>query len=280
MLLPLKGSDVTFEPEKRCGRQLVHVFPNNSCATGLHNPPCCDNWNHLCYRCPLIMTLNTTSPPLTAAQFSSFYWGANKQHPGVRRPPLGMGSSKEAPRIDARMTIIEGERKDLMEWIELLIDWGGWGGWQDKTPDQWLRQWDKHLLGHCAGNGGLDLTLLFPHCEQGWAVWERTRGAKHLQWPVGVELWFPSLAHVITANLHKGGSMERHLPTISPWFHTRWKSSAYFMSDSLKSFDTELICGWSADCFYLRVLYEEWVTPEIHPQLEMSGLAPKYNPQE
>lgn len=36
-----------------------------------------------------------------------------------------MGSLKEAPRIDVRMTIIEGERKDLMEWIELLIEWGG-----------------------------------------------------------------------------------------------------------------------------------------------------------
>lgn len=41
-----------------------------------------------------------------------------------------MGSLKEAPRIDVRMTIIEGERKDLMEWIELLIESGGEG---DKT---------------------------------------------------------------------------------------------------------------------------------------------------
>lgn len=52
------------------------------------------------------------------------------------------------------------------------------------------------------------------------------------------------------------------------------------MFDSLKGFDTELICGWSADCFYLRLLYEEPVAPESHPQPEMSGLAPKYNPQE
>lgn len=46
-----------------------------------------------------------------------------------------MGSLKEAPRIDARMTIIEGGRKDLMEWIELLIErgWGGGGGEGDKT---------------------------------------------------------------------------------------------------------------------------------------------------
>lgn len=101
------------------------------------------------------------------------------------------------------------KRSDGVDWA---ADRVGGRRWQDKTPDQWLRQWDKHLLGHCAGNGGLDLTLLFPHCEQGWAVWGRTRGAKHLQWPVGVELWFPSLAHVITANLQKGGSMEPHLP--------------------------------------------------------------------
>lgn len=99
-------------------------------------------------------------------------------------------------------------------WWSGLSCWSSEGGGKvtRQKPDQWLRQWDKHLLGHCAGNGGLDLTLLFPHCEQGWEVWERTRGAKHLQWPVGVELWFPSLAHVITANWHKGGSTEEHLP--------------------------------------------------------------------
>lgn len=101
MLLPLKGSDVTFDPEERCsaGRQLVHVFPSNSCATGLHNPPCCDNWNHLCYRCPFIMTLNTTSPPSTAAQFRSFYWGANKQNTPGWEGHLWEWAAWKKPRV-------------------------------------------------------------------------------------------------------------------------------------------------------------------------------------
>lgn len=80
--------------------------------------------------------------------------------------------------------------------------------WQDKTYDQWLRQWDKHLLSHCAGNGGLDLTSLSHSVEQAWTVLECTRGAT---WPMGVELWPHSLAHAITANQNKGGRTEQQL---------------------------------------------------------------------
>lgn len=38
------------------------------------------------------------------------------------------------------------------------------------------------------------------------------------------------------------------------------KSSAH-SSVSVKSFESELNCDWSAVCFYLRVLYEEQVAP-------------------
>lgn len=71
-----------------------------------------------------------------------------------------------------------------------------------QNPDQWLRQWDKHLLGHCAGDGGLDLTLLSHTVNRpGW--FGSVQGGMRPQWPVGVKLWFPSLAHVITANWQK-----------------------------------------------------------------------------
>lgn len=46
----------------------------------------------------------------------------NKTPRGGERPPLGTGREKEVPRIDVRMTITERKRKDLMEWIELLIE--------------------------------------------------------------------------------------------------------------------------------------------------------------
>lgn len=63
-----------------------------------------------------------------------------------------------------------------MEWIELSAA-AEKKRWQDKNRDQWLRQWDNHLLDYCgpsaaAAAAGVDLTGVFPHYEQdgvrGW----------------------------------------------------------------------------------------------------------------
>lgn len=127
------------------------------------------------------------------------------------RPPLGMGRMKEALHIDVRLTIIEKKGKDLMEWIEL----SGADRVKKKkkkvtrqNPDQWLRQRDNHLVGHCAESGGLDLTN-FSHTMnrtgQCWSIQE----VMQLHWPVGAELRLPSLAHVITAGWHKAGATEQ-----------------------------------------------------------------------
>lgn len=118
---------------------------------------------------PLMSTLSGCSIQLLQQR--------NKQtkQPGVVRPPLGTGSEKEAPCIDVRMIITERKRKDLTEWIELLIEWEEKKvTWQN--PDQWLRQWDKHLLGHCAWDGGLDLTLLSHTVNRPGRVGSVTRG--------------------------------------------------------------------------------------------------------
>lgn len=105
------------------------------------------------------------------------------------RPPRGIGRVKGALRIDVRLTIIERKGKDLMEWIELSA--AHWVKKGDKTnPDQWLRQWDNHLSGHCAESSGLDLTKLshtMNRTGQCGCVW----GVVWPQWPVAVELCAP-----------------------------------------------------------------------------------------
>lgn len=126
------------------------------------------------------------------------------------RPPLGIDTVKGALCIDVGLTIIEGKGKKRRENGDMkrgaLIWWSGLSclpllGWKKVTrqnPDQWLRQWDNHLSGHCAQSGGLDLTWAFPHYERGRTACVK-RGVMWPQWPVRAEQWFPSSAHMITA---------------------------------------------------------------------------------
>lgn len=82
------------------------------------------------------------------------------KHPRVVGPPLGTGREKGAPVYWCENDHYwEGKKRpDGVDWAADRVR--GKKKVTRQNPDRWLRQWDKHLLGHCSVDGGLDLTLL------------------------------------------------------------------------------------------------------------------------
>lgn len=110
-----------------------------------------------------------------------------------------------------------GKRGDMER--RALIWWSGlsclllfeWRKVTRQNPDQWLRQWDNHLSGHCAQAGGLDLTKL-SHTMNRTGQCEGVRGVMWPRWPQDGELGWPSSAHHDPSRFihsHKADSMKQ-----------------------------------------------------------------------
>lgn len=107
--------------------------------------------------------LNSAS--LTEEQTNKTPWG-NEATSGNRRSERSLAYWCGIDHYWGKRRRKGGKRGDMER--RALIWWSGlsclplfeWRKVTRQNPDQWLRQWDNHLWGHCAQSAGLDLTKL------------------------------------------------------------------------------------------------------------------------